>query len=127
MRAALALALIGLGILATLAPPLPARELYPGQYDHIDLATRQWFRSQKSPKTGMSCCDESDGTYAEEQIREGIYWTRCAEGKCPIAQWTPVPDDVVIREPNRNGAPVLWWRWEGGAPLIYCYAPGPLM
>jgi hypothetical protein len=39
-----------------------------------------------------------------------------------------VPDDVVIREPNRNGAPVLWWRWnELGRPLIYCYAPGPLM
>lgn len=61
-------------------------------------------------------------------VSRPVYWTRCAEGKCPIAQWTPVPDDVVIREPNRNGAPVLWWRWnELGRPLIYCYAPGPLM
>lgn len=84
-----------------------------------------WLSSQVSPKTGGNCCDGRDGDYAEEKIEQGHYWVRCAlESHCPIKEWMVVPDDVIIREPNRNGAPAVWWYWENGEPVIRCFAPG---
>lgn len=129
---ALMVAITLLGIRMSLA-----RTLYPGQWAQVDPAERQWFRSQKSPKSGISCCSEADGTYAEEDIRDGHYWVRYA-WHFPLngAQyemhtgWVEVPDDVVIRDANRHGAPVVWWVWETGTTpetavtKIRCYAPG---
>ena len=92
-----------------------------GQWNDIDPKVRQWFREQKSPKTGGYCCNESDGTYAEEEMREGHYWTRFEQSN---GKWIPVPDEVVICDPNRNGAPVAWWYFEKGILQIRCYAPG---
>jgi hypothetical protein len=113
------------------------RELYPGQYAQVDPDVRQWFKDQKSPKTHISCCSEADGSYAEEEIRDGHYWTRFAwrfafNGAYQEmhSDWMEVPDDVVIHDPNRHGAPVVWWTWESGMtpdiakPRIRCYAPG---
>lgn len=98
-----------------------------GQYGQVDPEIRQWFRSQKSPKTGAICCNEADGVYAEEQIRANHYWTRFPESN---GEWMQVPDEVVIKDPNRNGAPVVWWYYEmspvNGKRLlkIRCYAVG---
>lgn len=75
----LAVSAIVMGLLFWLAlPPSRAhgRELYSGQYAQVDPAIRKWFRDQKIPGTQSSCCSESDGVYAEEDIREGHYWTR---------------------------------------------------
>ena len=109
-----------LALLVLCAPAL-ARELYPGQYRNVPADVRQWFRSQKSPKTGALCCYEADGTYAEEDIRNGVYWTRF---ELTRGEWIPVPSDVVIHDPNRNGAPVVWWFYQDGRVQIRCYAPG---
>ncbi len=87
---------------------------------HWTTADRQWFKSQKSPKTGQLCCNENDGAEAEEDIRNGQYWTRWPQN--PF--WVMVPDEVVIKDPNRNGAPVVWWWYENGVTKIQCYAPG---
>jgi hypothetical protein len=95
-----------------------------GQWENVDPKVKQWFREQKSPKTGGYCCDESDGTYAEEDIRDGHYWTRFEQSG---GRWIPVPDEVVIHDSNRNGAPVAWWFRENGILLIRCYAPGGKM
>lgn len=132
--------LMGLGLHAAFG-----RTLYPGQWAQVDPAERAWFKAQKSPQTGVPCCDESDGTYAEEDLREGHYWTRFAWKRCTyqgalvppstppwngmecedvIADWMPVPDEVVIHNPNRHGAPVVWWSVDGAKPYIRCYAPG---
>src|SRR2546423_136222 len=94
---------IALTCLHPIGSSVDARDL--GQYAQADPKTRQWFRQQISPKTGGSCCNEADGIYAEEDIRNGHYWTRW-EGS---GGWQQVPDDVVINDPNRNGAPVVWW------------------
>ena len=114
------------------------RELYPGQYADVDEATRQWFQRQvvpSGPRKGQSCCSISDGTYAEEDIRYddktglGHYWARWKIGPEQI-DWTQIPDEVVIRDSNRNGAPVVWsapQRGPGGkitSVIIYCYSPG---
>ena len=58
---------------------------------------------------------------ASPDIRNGVYWTRFELTK---GEWIPVPADVVIKDPNRNGAPVAWWYFQGGKLQIRCYAPG---
>lgn len=115
MKKLFAVFLLGLSSAAT------ARDF--GQYQNVDPATRQWFRSQKNPKTGILCCSEADGTYAEEDIRDGNYWVRF-EARGQTIDWMEVPDDTVIRDPNKNGAPVVWWWYEKGQIKIRCYSPG---
>jgi hypothetical protein len=119
LLAALALFACAALTLATPFSRVLARD--DGQWRDVDPKVRQWFREQKSPKTGGYCCNESDGTYAEEDIRNGHYWTRFEQSK---GKWIPVPDEVVIRDDNRNGAPVAWWFYESGNLRIRCYAPG---
>lgn len=123
----LVLPLACLAVLGLASPHSLARD--DGRWSAADPAKRQWFRSQISPKTGQMCCDEADGTEAEEDIRDGRYWARWkikARGYDLeyTTEWTLVPDDVVIRDPNRNGSPVVWWWFEGGKPAVRCYAPG---
>src|ERR1700730_7397128 len=108
-------------ILAMFVLCVPALARDNGQYNSVSPEVRQWFRAQKSPKTGALCCNEADGAYAEEDIRNGVYWTRFELTK---GEWIPVPPDVVIKDPNRNGAPVAWWYCQDGKVQIRCYAPG---
>ncbi len=100
-----------------------------GRWAQADPALRQWFRDQRSPLTGQSCCDEADGTEAEEDIRNGHYWARWKMKPRGFDQeftteWVEIPDEVVIREPNKNGAPIVWWWFEDGKPAARCYSPG---
>ena len=67
------------------------------------------------------CCTEADGNEAQEDIRDGHYWTTWP-AVAPV--WYPVPDEVVIRGPNKIGRPVVWTYWENGTLHIRCYAPG---
>jgi hypothetical protein len=114
-----------------------SRTLYPGQWAQVDPAEREWFRSQRAPNSKIPCCNEADGAYAEEEIRGDHYWVRFTwkflmNGASHDMQtdWVEVPEDVVIKDPNRHGAPVVWWAWETGTTLetakvrIRCYAPG---
>lgn len=57
--------------------------------------------------------------YAEEDIRQGQYWTRW-----PGHDWQPVPEEVVIQNGNPHGTPVVWWYLERGETKIRCYVPG---
>ena len=105
-----------------------AREQYPGQYSVQPKEVQEWFRSQRNPNNGVYCCDEADGVYAEEDIRHDRYWVRfdacnLATG-CAKTGWIAVPPDAVIYDPNRNGAPVVWWYIESNQYRIRCYAPG---
>ena len=104
-----------------------------GQWAQSDPATREWFRSQKNPTTKVPCCSEADGTYAEEDIRENEYWTRFgyrtwdSSGSAYrefTSEWMRVPPETVIHNPNRHGAPVVWWYFVDGKPGIRCFAPG---
>lgn len=122
---------LGIGLLtATIAP---AREQYPGQYAEVDPAQQEWFREQVSPKTGGACCSEADGEMVEEDIRDGQYWIRSkhtidnAKQNKLATEWIQVPDDVVIREPNKFGRAVAWYKYEpAGFLQVRCFAPGSL-
>jgi hypothetical protein len=106
-------------LLLVLCAPALARD--NGQFNQAAPELRQWFRDQKSPKTGMICCNEADGAEAQEDIRDGHYWTTWP---AVAPTWYPVPDDVVIKDPNKVGHPVVWIYFEQGAIKIRCYAPG---
>ncbi len=114
-----ALALVS-AVLTWAVPHVFARD--NGQYAQADPAIGKWFRDQKNPVTGVHCCSEADGEYAEEDIRDGRYWTRWPRGD---GKWHEVPKAAVINDPNRNGAPVVWWYMENGVTMIRCFAPGP--
>ena len=101
-----------------LASPAWAHD--PAHYPHLAKSTIDWLRSQKVPNAPhLSCCNERDGTEAEEDIRQGKYWARWHQ-----FGWRLVPDEVILRVPNLNGAPVVWWVIEHGTLRIRCYAPG---
>jgi hypothetical protein len=106
-------------LVLVLCAPALARD--NGQYNNVAPEVRQWFRDQKSPTTGMVCCDEADGNEAQEEIRDGHYWTTWP---AVAPTWYRVPDEVVIKEPNKVGHPVVWIYFEQGAIKIRCYAPG---
>lgn len=110
-----------------LLPSLACFARDDGRFAQADPELRQWFRDQKSPATGISCCSEADGEFAEEDIRYdgngvGHYWTRWSAHP----QWIEVPDGVVIRAPNKWGRPTVWGRKDqlNGTYVIRCYAPG---
>ena len=102
-------------LVLVLCAPALARD--NAQHHQVSPEIREWFRAQKSPKTGGLCCNAADGIYAEEDIRDGRCWTRW-----PEHDWQLVPEDV--HDPNRHGAPVVWWYVEHGETKIRCYAPG---
>jgi hypothetical protein len=119
-----------IGLLSLFPTLAIAKEQYPGQYAQYPPDQRKWFREQTSPKTGNPCCSEADGTFAEEDIREGQYWVKFTARdphtglEFPVP-WTLVPDDVIIKKPNYNGSPVVWYGLGGGsATFIRCFIPG---
>jgi hypothetical protein len=103
------------------------------EYAQMDPALRQWFNSQKNPTTSVPCCSVADGTYAEEDIRGERYWTKflahnVGTGEDVSSGWMEVPEDTIIRNSNRNGAPVVWYYFmttsEGSKLYIRCFVPG---
>ena len=106
---------IAVGIVSA---PVLARE--DGRFADASSEMREWFRAQKSPKTGEYCCDEADGAPAEETIRNGHYWARWPT----VGEWQRVRDDVIIHDPNRRGGPVVWWHYDGSGIHVRCYVPG---
>jgi len=102
---------------------------------NLSRMAQNWLNNQKIPngnEKGKSCCSVSDASLVEEDIRNGRYWMRCpVDSPCPIKEWTIVPEEAVITEPNRAGRPAVWWApavYNNGVPTtppsIRCYAPG---
>ena len=113
------MARIALVVLLLACAPALARD--NGRYNNVAPEVRQWFQDQKSPQTGTRCCDEADGNEAQEDIRGGHYWTTWP---AVAPTWYPVPDEVVIKGPNKAGRPVVWTYWQNGEIRIRCFAPG---
>lgn len=116
--------------------PVHARD--NGQYAQASPAEREWFNKQLVPGSGMKCCSEADGITAQEDIREGHYWTRFT-AQVPIwhaetseytkieqdSGWLEVPDKAVLQGPNKMGRPIVWWWADTAGKLrVRCYAPG---
>ncbi|WP_407181273.1 hypothetical protein [Bradyrhizobium sp. STM 3562] len=100
-----------------------ARDL-DGRYANSPL--KGWFESLHSSKG--PCCSDADGTALADvdwEAKDGHYRVRI-EG-----EWWDVPDEAVIKEPNRAGRTIVWpiYHWTVGGPLrveIRCFMPGTM-
>jgi hypothetical protein len=89
---------------------------------YADSPLKQWFdglQSRQGP-----CCSFADGISVQDvdwDTQEGHYRVRL-DGR-----WIVVPDDAVVRGPNRFGPAVVWpYKGRGGETLIRCFIPGTL-
>jgi hypothetical protein len=107
-----------------LAPYKAAARDLDGRYANSPL--KGWFESLHSSKG--PCCSDADGTALADvdwESKDGHYRVRI-EG-----QWWDVPDEAVIKEPNRAARTMVWpvYYRAIGAPLrldIRCFIPGSM-
>ena len=97
---------------------------YAGEWDHVDPATRSWFRNLKSPH-GVPCCNMADGHQTEEDIRGNSYWIPNPAALGPI-EWMEVPAEAVVyNSENPTGGAVVWYVMQSpGHVFIRCFVPG---
>jgi len=96
-------------------------------HDHSRPELDSWFESLKSDKG--PCCSNADGTAlsdADWEVKDGHYRVRIK------SQWWDVPDEAVIKKPNRAGRTMVWpfYSWTVGKALridIRCFIPGAMM
>jgi len=96
-------------------------------HDHSRPELNSWFEGLKSGKG--PCCSGADGTAlsdADWEVRDGHYRVRIQR------QWWDVPEQAVIKEPNRAGRTMVWpvYEWTDGKSLridIRCFMPGVMM
>jgi len=88
-----------------------------------------WFNHLTNQK-GMGCCSNFDG-----KPPEGVEWDNEGDGGKHYrvmleGQWWVVPDEAVIKEPNKYGQAVVWYYPEhlpkGIVFHIRCFLPGTL-
>lgn len=93
-------------------------------HDHARPDLNSWFDGLKS---GMGpCCSNADGTALADvdwEAKGGRYRVRI-EG-----MWWEVPDDAVVKEPNRDGRTMVWPVYNHGLGgdlgiTIRCFMPG---
>jgi hypothetical protein len=108
-----------------LAPHTAAARDVDGRYANSPL--KGWFDSLRSSKG--PCCSDADGTALSDvdwEAKDGHYRVRI-EG-----QWWDVPDEAVIKEPNRAGRTMVWpiYYREVNDTLhkieIRCFMPGSM-
>jgi hypothetical protein len=94
-----------------------------GRYANSPL--KPWFDSLHSGKG--PCCSDADGTALSDvdwEVKDGHYRVRI-EG-----QWTDVPDEALLKGPNRAGRTMVWpqyYRSEKGLRVeIVCFLPGEM-
>jgi hypothetical protein len=97
-----------------------------GRYANSPL--KSWFDSLRSGKG--PCCSDADGTALSDvdwESHDGRYRVRI-EG-----QWWDVPDEAVLKVPNRAGRTMVWpiyYRQDGSQFLlrveIRCFIPGSM-
>jgi len=119
---ALGVALVVGGRIA--APRIAEARDLDGRYAGSPL--KEWFDSLRSSKG--PCCSDADGTALSDvdwEAKDGHYRVRI-EG-----QWWDVPDEAVIREPNRAGRTMVWPVYYGSRNEtirvdIRCFMPGTM-
>lgn len=108
-----------------LAPDTASARDLDGRYTNSPL--HSWFESLQSGKG--PCCSVADGMALSDvdwETKDGHYRVRI-EG-----QWWSVPDEALIKEPNRAGRTMVW-------PIYYralnellrveirCFMPGAMI
>jgi hypothetical protein len=109
---------LSFGILAaTILGAAHARD--DGRYSQSPL--KPWFDSLKSAKG--PCCSDADGFALSDpdwESRNGHYVVHIDN------EWIDVPDDAVIKEPNRVGRTMVWPIKGSLGISIRCFLPGSM-
>ena len=108
-----------------LAPYKAAARDLDGRYANSPL--HGWFEGLRSGKG--PCCSDADGTALSDvdwESKDGHYRVRIED------QWWDVPDEAVIKEPNRVGRTMVWpvYVSPSGGPVridIRCFMPGSMI
>jgi hypothetical protein len=103
--------------------PAAARDL-DGRFANSPL--HSWFEGLRSGKG--PCCSDADGRALSDvdwESKDGHYRVYIDEA------WWDVPDEAVIKEPNRAGRTMVWpvYFSPQGGPLrieIRCFMPGSM-
>lgn len=83
-----------------------------------DPVLKKWFDDLKNDR-GESCCFDWDGLGVDD-----IDWRRREQFELRHGgKWTAVPDDLVVKEPNRVKRAIVWYRPDGS---IRCFLPGSM-
>jgi hypothetical protein len=123
--------LIGYVMLLSLCHSAHARDL-DGSKARTHPELQGWFKDLHSGRG--PCCSDADGSALSDtdwEIRGDHYWV-FIENK-----WWEVPDDAVIKEPNRVGKTMVWpiYSWDSAEPgkpqklinlNIRCFMPGTM-
>lgn len=90
-----------------------------------------WFMSLQSGKG--PCCDGSDALRlddAEWESRDGHYWVHIPGNlSAPLSSelvWVEVPDEAIVKEPNKAGPTMVWPMWKEGGLTVRCFMPGSM-
>lgn len=91
---------------------------------HAHVASRPdlngWFDSLYSEKS--LCCDFTEAESVQDvdwETKDGHYRVRID------GQWIDVPDNAVVKTPNKFGPAVVWpIRYQGKVYDIRCFIPG---
>jgi hypothetical protein len=92
-----------------------------GQYANSSPEIRAWFEGLRSAKG--PCCSDADGTAiadADWESSNGHYRVRID------GEWVEVPDEAVIKEPNRIGRTMVWPIHGYLGLTIRCFMPGSM-
>jgi hypothetical protein len=90
-----------------------------GRYANSPL--KPWFDSLRSGR-GL-CCSNADGVAVSDpdwDSKDGHFRVRLD------GQWIDVPDDAVIKEPNRAGRTMVWPNKSPVGTSIRCFLPGTM-
>jgi len=90
-----------------------------GRYANSPL--KPWFDTLKSGKGW--CCSNADGVAVSDpdwDSRNGHYRVRLG------GEWIDVPDEAVIKEPNRAGRTMVWPIEGPMGRSIQCFLPGTM-
>ena len=88
---------------------------------YADSPLKPWFDSLRSGR-GL-CCSNADGVAVADpdwDSKDGHYRVRID------GDWIDVPDDAVIKEPNRAGRTMVWPNKSPAGTSIRCFLPGTM-
>ena len=101
-----------------------------GQFGKTTPEIKQWFESLQSGKG--PCCSHADGytiSDADWESNNGHYRVRIPRHPYSTGDvdmlWVDVPDEAVIKEPNRVGRTIVWPVYSPGVS-IRCFMPGSM-
>jgi hypothetical protein len=120
--------LVALGMLALLFLAVKA-----SAHDHEHPELNGWFRSLESGRG--PCCDGSDAMHLADpdwESHDGHYRVRLPVNPNITydleqnGEWVDVPDEAVVKGPNRDGRALVWPMYQNGEPAVRCFMPGSM-